>query len=197
MENKKDAVNIGVTLSTQLISASLTMIAVLGAFATFIIDKREVGLLFYVLIGISFLAFIKSIFWGAKGIDKARKSGFDGKWNLDDTKKSFNWQALSCVMGLLFFILSIFIGKEKSDTQLDRLLKTENDICAIQLIDSLRQLEVKQLKEEIKLLNRQLEDIKVAIKMDTVENNNKETKKKITRNLLPITALTTNWRFSG
>ena len=90
MENKKDAVNIGVTLSTQLISASLTMIAVLGAFATFIIDKREVGFLFYVLIGISFLSFIASIFIGGKGIDKARKSGFDGKWNLDDTKQPFN-----------------------------------------------------------------------------------------------------------
>lgn len=178
MENKKDAVNIGVTLSTQLISASLTMIAVLGAFATFIIDKREVGLLFYVLIGISFLTFITSIFLGGKGIDKARKSGFDGKWNLDDTKKPFNWQALLCGMGLLFFILSIFIGKEKSDTQLDRLSKTEKDIYAIQLIDSLRQVEVKRLKKEIKLLTGQLEDMKVSIKTDTVENNINETKKK-------------------
>lgn len=171
MENKKDAVNIGVTLSTQLISASLTMIAVLGAFATFIIDKREVGLLFYALIGISFLTFILSIFLGGKGIDKARKSGFDGKWNLDDTKESFNWQALLCGMGLLFFILSIFIGKEKSDTQLDRLSKTEKDIYAIQLIDSLRQVEVKQLKEEIKLINGQLEEMKVTIKTDSLPKN--------------------------
>ena len=169
MENKKDAVSIGVTLSTQLISASLTMIAILGAFATFIIDKREVGLRFYILIGISFLTLVASIFFGGKGIDKARKSGFDGKWNLDDTKKPFNLQALFCGMGLLFFILSIFIGKEKSDTQLDRLSKTEKDIYAIQLIDSLRQFEVKQLKEEIKLLNGQLEELKVTIKSDTVK----------------------------
>jgi hypothetical protein len=178
MENKKDAVNIGVTLSTQLISASLTMIAVLGAFATFIIDKREVGFLFYVLIGISFLSFIASIFIGGKGIDKARKSGFDGKWNLDDTKQPFNWQALLCGMGLLFFILSIFIGKEKSDTQLDRISKTEKDIYAIQLIDSLLQVEAKQLKEEIKLLNGQLEELKVVIKTDTVKNKIKEIEKK-------------------
>lgn len=171
MENKKDAVNIGVTLSTQLISASLTMVAVLGAFSTFIIDKREVGLLFYALIGISFLTFIVSIFLGGKGIDKARKNGYDGKWNLDDTKESFNWQALLCGMGLLFFILSIFIGKEKPDTQLDRLSKTEKDIYAIQLIDSLRQAEFKQLKEEIKLLNGQLEEMKVTIKTDSLPKN--------------------------
>lgn len=178
MENKKDAVNIGVTLSTQLISASLTMIAVLGAFATFIIDKREVGLLFYVLIGISFLTFAASILLGGKGIDKARKSGFTGQWNLDDTKTCFNWQALLCGFGLLFFILSIFIGKEKSDTQLDRLLKIEKDFYAIQLIDSLRQVEVKQLKEEIKLLQGQIEELKVSIKTDTIKTTIKETTKK-------------------
>lgn len=170
-EYKKEAVNIGVTLSTQLISASLTMIAVLGAFATFIIDKREVGLRFYILIGVSFFAFVVSIISGGKGIDKARKSGFGNNWNLDDTKKSFNWQAGLCGIGLLLFILSIFIGKEKSDTQLDRLSKTEKDIYAIQVFDSLRQVEVKQLKSEIELLNKQLEELKVAVKTDTIKNN--------------------------
>lgn len=175
-EHRKEAVNIGVTLSTQLILASLTMIAVLGAFATFIIDKREVGLHFYVLIGISFLTFITSIFFGGTGIDKARKSGFDGNWNLKDTKSSFNWQAVLCGLGLLFFILSIFIGKEKSDTQLDRLIKTEKDIFAFHLIDSLRQVEVYKLKEEIILTNRQIEELKVAIKTDTIKNTIKEKK---------------------
>jgi hypothetical protein len=177
-EYKKEAVNIGVKLSTQLISASLTMIAVLGAFATFIIDKREVGLLFYILIGVSFLAFVGSIISGGNGIDKARKSGFGNNWNLDDTKKSFNWQAGLCGIGLLFFILSIFIGKEKADTQLDRLSKIEKDIYAIQVIDSLQQVEVKQLKAEIKILTGQLEELKVAFRADTIKNNIKVTKKK-------------------
>lgn len=170
MENKKAAVNIGVTLSTQLISASLTMIAVLGAFATFIIDKREVGVLFYVLTGISFLTFIASIIFGGKGIDKARKSGFDGKWRLDDTKQPFNRQALLCGIGLVFFILSIFTGKEKSNTHLDRLFKTEKDIYAIRLIDSLRQIEVKKLTEEINILNGQMEELKVAINTGSIKN---------------------------
>lgn len=178
VEYKKEAVNIGVTLSTQLISASLTMIAVLGAFATFIIDKREVGLRFYILIGVSFLAFVVSIISGGKGIDKARKSGFVNNWNLDDTKNYFNLQAGLCGLGLLFFILSIFIGKEKSDTQLDRLSKTEKDIYANQVIDSLRQIEVKQLKTEIKLLSGQLEEFKLAVKADTIKNKIKEMAKK-------------------
>ncbi len=178
MENKKDAVNIGVTLSTQLISASLTMIAVLGAFVTFIIDKRDVGLSFYILIGISFFAFIVSVVCGGKGIDKARKSGFDGNWNLDDTKKSFNLQALLCVLGLLFFILSIFLGKEKTDTQLDRLSKTEKDIYSIQIIDSLRQVEVTKLKEEIKQINEQLEKLKVEEKNDTLSKIEAKQQKK-------------------
>lgn len=168
-EYKKEAVNIGVTLSTQLISASLTMIAVLGAFATFIIDKREIGLRFYILIGVSFLAFVLSIISGGKGIDRARKSGFMNNWNLDNTKKSFNWQSGLCGIGLLFFILSIFIGKEKSKTQLDQLSKTERDIYAIQVNDSIRQVDVKQLKAEIKILSIQLEELKAAIKKDTIK----------------------------
>jgi hypothetical protein len=178
MESKKDAVNIGVTLSTQLISSSLTMIAVLGAFATFIIDKRDVGLNFYILIGISFFAFIISIVSGGNGIDKARKSGFNGDWNLNDTKKSFNLQALLCGLGLLFFILSIFIGKEKTDTQLDRLSKTEKNIYTFQLTDSLRQVELMELKEEIKQLNGQLEELKITIKNDTLSKNATNTTEK-------------------
>lgn len=177
-EYKKEAVKIGVTLSSQLISASLTMIAVLCAFATFIIDTRKVGLLFYIIIVVSFLAFVLSIIYGGKGIDKARKSGYANNWNLDDTKNSFNCQAVLCGFGLLFFILSIFIGKEKSDTQLDRIFKTEKDIYAIQVIDSLRQVEVKQLKAEIELLSRQLQYLNLAVKVDTTKNKIKAKKKK-------------------
>lgn len=167
-DSKKDAVNIGVTLSTQLISASLTMIAVLGAFATFIIDKRDIGFLYYSLIGASFLSFVASIFIGSKGIDKARKDGFDDKWNLTETKSAFNFQALFCALGLLFFISSIFIGKEKDNNELDRITKTEKEIYSIKLIDSLRQGEVNKLKDEIKLLNGQLDELRATVHNSTL-----------------------------
>jgi len=161
-DSKKDAVNIGVTLSTQLISASLTMIAVLGAFATFIIDKREIGSLYYVIIGASFIFFVASIFKGGKGINKARKDGFADNWNLEETKSAFNLQAVFCLLGLLFFISSIFIGKEKNNNELDRLTRTEKEIYSIRLLDSLQQDEIKNLKQEIKLLNGQLDELKKA-----------------------------------
>ncbi len=159
-DSKKEAVNIGITLSTQLISASLTMIAVLGAFATFIIDKREIGLLYYFLIGASFLSFVASIFIGGKGIDIARKDGFEDQWNISGTKSSFNLQSVFCALGLLFFISSIFIGKEKDSEELYRITQVEKEIYSFKILDSLQQEEVKKLQEEIKLVNGQLYELK-------------------------------------
>ena len=52
MENQRLAVNTGVTLSSNLISACLSMIAIIGAIFLFVIEKREVGWLFYLLISL-------------------------------------------------------------------------------------------------------------------------------------------------
>jgi len=41
------------TISTQVISASLTMITVTGAFAVFIIEKREIGCWYYLTAGVT------------------------------------------------------------------------------------------------------------------------------------------------
>ncbi|WP_431244669.1 hypothetical protein ACQ9BO_10585 [Flavobacterium sp. P21] len=54
MSDKKDAVNIGITLSTQLIAVALAMIAVLATFVAYTIDKKEVGGLYFCTIGCAF-----------------------------------------------------------------------------------------------------------------------------------------------
>ncbi len=65
MTNGKDN---NTTISTQIISASLTMITVIGAFALFIIEKREIGFWYYLTTGLAFLSFVISIFLGGKGL---------------------------------------------------------------------------------------------------------------------------------
>ena len=132
MDDKKDAVNIGVTLSSQIIAASLTMIAIIGAFTAFVIDKRDVGIGYYFLTGGAFSCSILSIILGGKGIDKARKSGFNGNWSIADTKSFFNWQSLVALLGVVLFAISVFIGDEKKDRFIPKIEKQEKLIIKLE-----------------------------------------------------------------
>ncbi|MDB4926596.1 hypothetical protein [Mucilaginibacter sp.] len=149
MSDKKDAVNIGVTLSGQLITAALAMIAVVGTFAAFIIDKRNVGLGYYLIAGGSFLSFVVSIIFGGKGINQARKDGFTGNWNLSNTKKSFNKQSIAAFFGIVLFAISVFFGKEKADDLKNNFEKQNQVITKLRRSDSLTKIKVAML--EIKL----------------------------------------------
>lgn len=159
---KMEAVNIGVTLSTQLISAALTMIAVLGAFATFIMDKREIGIYYYFIVSLSFLFFVVSIFMGGKGIDISRKNGFEGNWNLIASGGYFNYQAISCFVGLFCFIFSIFIGNQNSTSKNNTLTNNENEFSKIIFSDSIQQVEVKLIKDELYILKQQFEELTIS-----------------------------------
>jgi hypothetical protein len=61
IEDQRTAVGMTVTLSTQLMAASLAMIAVLGAVATFIADRRQVSAWFYVIFVAAFLSFVNEL----------------------------------------------------------------------------------------------------------------------------------------
>jgi len=168
MSDKKDAVTIGVTLSTQIIAASLTMIAVIGAFATFIIDKREVGIFYYIIIGLAFILFVISIFLGGKGIDKARKGGFDGNWSLTETKQLFSWQSLTALLGVVLFSLSVFIGTEKTEELKKQINNQSNAIKIVKQNakilseqQSINILQIQELKESIKKMTKELKKIKL------------------------------------
>lgn len=123
MENKKASVEIGVTLSTSLMNASLTMITIIMALYVFIIEKREVNLLFYIFFCLGFLCFIMSVYHSGKGIDKARKAIFSDNFSRHKTKKNYNFQAIFCFLGILFSLISIFCTKEdkKEEERFDKL----------------------------------------------------------------------------
>ena len=149
MSDKKDAVNIGVTLSGQLITAALAMIAVIGTFATFIIDKRNVGFGYYLVSGGAFLSFVVSIYFGGKGIDKARKDGFTGNWNLDNTRAFFNNQSFTAFLGIALFAISVFLGKEKADDLKDNVQKQTQVIAVLHKSDSLTKIKVTTLQTKL------------------------------------------------
>lgn len=150
--------NKNTTISTLLITAALTMITVIGAFAVFIIDKREIGLLFYIVIGLAFFCFVVSIFLGGQGLS--------GKGADKSPNPFFDWQAKMALMGVILFCISIFLGKEKPDELEKKVDMLEKDIIKIETLDDIRDNEILELKDRINNLRKQIEELR----NDTVPN---------------------------
>lgn len=163
MSDKKDSVNIGVTLSYQIITASLTMIAVIGAFAAFVIDKRDVGFTYYLITGGAYFCFIISIVLGGKGIDKVRKSGFVGTWTIDETKDLFNSQSIIALIGVFLFSISIFAGKEKHDELKSKINNQEKKINQLINKNVIKTKEIQKLTNDIYKLTKQVNEIKKSV----------------------------------
>ena len=119
-EDKQVAVGISVTLSGQLIAAALGMIAVVGALATFLVDKRIVNWLFWVSIVGCFVCFVTSIVAGGKGVTAARDKGFEGDWRISVSKDWFDGQAKCCLGGLVFLAIALL---NSCEPQKDRTLE--------------------------------------------------------------------------
>lgn len=163
MENKRLAINTGITLSSNLISACLAMLTIIGAFFTFVLDKRDVTWLFYVSMALSFCFFVYSIICGGKGINIVRRKAFQGVLDLDCSKSKFNIQAMCCLLGIFFCILSIVFtsqrpeendGMEQMNKNIERLIRLEESRRANkkELL-----LKIEQLEEKVKRLNNKAE----------------------------------------
>lgn len=136
-------------ISTQLITASLTMITVVSVFAVFIIDKREVGVLYYIITGISFFSFVLSIIYGGIGLSSENA---ESQYN-----KYFNYQTRTALLGIVLFCLSVFLGNDKENETEQALKNQEKTIIELQLNDELKTTEIEDLKIVIERLSKQLE----------------------------------------
>jgi uncharacterized coiled-coil protein SlyX len=142
------------TISTQVISASLTMITVIGAFAVFIIEKREIGFWYYLTAGLAFLCFVISIFLGGKGLS--------GKGANKTPNPYFNWQAITALTGIILFCVSVFLGKEKSDDIEKKVNEQEKIIIELRTKDEFRAKEMQRLSDDINKLTKQIDEMKKA-----------------------------------
>jgi len=145
-----------ITISTQIISACLTMITVVGAFMVFIIEKRDIEIEYYILSITSFLSFVVSIFLGGKGIgDKSKKK-----------KQYFNGQAISALLGVLLFVISIFFSGEKPNETKKVIEKNTQMISQIDALLRVRENQIEDLKKQVHFLEFRIK----SIEKDTVSN---------------------------
>jgi hypothetical protein len=125
-EDKRTAVGMSVTLSGQLMSAALAIIALGGGLIAVFVQNRDVGGFFYIAVTVSFLAFVFSIYIGGRGITISRTEGFQGKWDLQSGAPHFNKQAIACFVGLISFLLAVIFSGSPKDSE------TSKQIAALQ-----------------------------------------------------------------
>jgi peptidoglycan hydrolase CwlO-like protein len=157
--DQKDAVGHAIHLSSQLITAALAILAILGAYVAFALGNRLVGFGFYSASAISFIVFILSIFLAGRGIATSYSKGAKGDWNVIHGDHLFNSQAILCAIGLIAFFAAVLfsITPAPSATQ-DKLQSIDNRIA--------------ELSGEIKKMNGHAE--KYNQKIDTLNGNFKK-----------------------
>lgn len=166
LEDKREAVNIGISLSNQLITISLALIAVVGAVATFIMQQREVHFWFYFCLALSFFSLLASIFCGGKGINKVRNKGFNGEWTTTEGKKCFDWQAKLTFVGVISFCFLFFTSIDKEST-LEKSQSETNKLLNEQ-INQTNQLLQKITKDQEERL------LQINLKINSLEDSFKE-----------------------
>lgn len=153
-------------ISTQIITASLTMITVIGAFAVFVIEKREINFWYYIVIGTAFACFIFSIIFGGKGLstDDDAVNGYN---------KFYNLQTRAAILGILMFCISIFLGKEKSNDTEKKIFQLEKFVTENRLKYELKQKDFEKLKVEVNELKKNILELerKIDEKNTTTRNN--------------------------
>lgn len=133
-EDGRVAAGITVTLSGQVIAASLAALAFEIAAWTYVADKRQVGAAFIVVSAASFGLFVASIFVGGKGMTEVRNDGFAGKWEMRTGKRKFNLQAIFCLIALLLFGASIAVTSSKEDEVAARMTKLEQRLTRLEVM---------------------------------------------------------------
>jgi hypothetical protein len=127
-EDQRAAANIYASLSSYVITASLGVIAAQAALATFVIDKREHLVWFYVWMISGIVASVVSIVLGGKGVAKIASGGFGGSWTLKPKEDFFNYQALFCLIGMGLLLVSLFGGTPKPENpEISRQIQRLND----------------------------------------------------------------------
>ncbi len=134
------AVDISVTLSTQIITASLVLLTILGAFVAFVLAEREPSEWFRLCSVAAGLSIVASMWVAGIAISKASNAAWSGKFDLESARYFFNLQTLLALIGILFFsIVLVVFGEslrkqEKSEfvgieEKLEKIAERSADVC--------------------------------------------------------------------
>lgn len=151
--DRRTSIEIGISISLQLIKVALSLLGILGALLTFFIIQLDTNCFFVPLVVLSFLSFMLSIINGGKGIDKDRKKGFTGKWDLEVSKSNYDWQAKFLLIGTVFMFLIFLTGAKKENLEIKELKNITKELS-----------DIKSGKKELEKIAKELEELKMEVK---------------------------------
>jgi peptidoglycan hydrolase CwlO-like protein len=95
-----------------------------------------------------------SIFLGGKGLS--------GKGVNKTPNPYFNWQAITALIGIILFCVSVFLGKEKPDDLEKKVYEQDKIIIELRTKDEFRAKEMQRLSDDINKLTKQIDEMKKA-----------------------------------
>lgn len=143
-EDQRAAANIAVSLSSYVIAASLAVLGAQAAIVTFVLDKRDAVVVFYLVSIAACIALVVSVISGGKGITEIYKKGHAGDWAVRTLRGYFNWQAVLSLLGVLLVVLSAFLGAAK------------REISALPV-------DYEMIRTNVKVLQQEVKDLKVEV----------------------------------
>lgn len=151
IEDKRAAVGISITLTTQLISAALAMLSVEGAYIVFALGSRNVIHPWFELTAtLTAISLVMSIYSGGEGATKSRNSGFLGNWDLSNGKNEFNKQALFCCAGIFLFAITLLLSGSSQQSSL------EKSVSSLERQIKILDMSVEQIQSKIHNIERNL-----------------------------------------
>ena len=157
------------SLSSQLISSALAMLALEGAFFTFIATQKQLNFCFYLLIIFSTIFFILSIFSGGKGINELRREMFSKNVNKKSGSFWFNLQAIISLIALVLFgisfLFSLTLPQENNDIQATikhlqiDVLDMKSNIAKITINEAKNHNQIDQLKASLFKLEIEIKEL--------------------------------------
>jgi hypothetical protein len=116
-EDRRTASSLVTTLSSYLITAALAVLGAQAVLTTFVIDKREHLIWFYLVGGLGTVALVGSIALGGAGAYEIIAAGSRGDWKITTRGSKFNVQTWLALIGTILVIASAFLGDAKPQPQ--------------------------------------------------------------------------------
>jgi hypothetical protein len=168
VDDQRAAVGFSVTLSGQLIAASMATLAVEGAYVWYALGSRLTLAGFTVFAALAAVLIAVSIFKAGKGITKARNAGFAGTWNLAEGKRDFNAQATLLLGALLMLAVMFSLSGQSKESALER--RVEDLRVEIALVHKeleaqpvVREAQNKKMADQLADISREIQALRALL----------------------------------
>jgi hypothetical protein len=151
-DNQRPSANATLTLSAQLITTALAVLAVIGAFVTFAIDKREADPGFYLIVALSALLIFLSGVFGSIANDQLAANVAANVFSGRRQQRLHQMQTILLFLGIAILPLSfIFFGTSK-ESSLDRVQSKQAELVQ----------QVQYQGDELQRLNEEVASLREA-----------------------------------